>query len=78
MCGLAVDPAMIVAGRLSQGAFGAPLMPQDMSMIMMATFVPGAAAACIPRLRAGKQLVMVMVCPDCHNDRHANLAAVTG
>jgi MFS family permease len=28
ICGLALDPAMIVAGRLMQGAFGALLIPQ--------------------------------------------------
>ena len=37
VCGLAVDPAMIVAGRLFQGAFGALLIPQGIS-ILMATF----------------------------------------
>jgi EmrB/QacA subfamily drug resistance transporter len=34
ICGLAVDPAMIVAGRLMQGAFGALLIPQGISIIM--------------------------------------------
>jgi EmrB/QacA subfamily drug resistance transporter len=37
VCGLAVDPAMIVTGRLFQGAFGALLIPQGIS-ILMATF----------------------------------------
>lgn len=36
-CGLSVNPAMIVAGRLIQGSFGALLIPQGMS-ILMATF----------------------------------------
>jgi EmrB/QacA subfamily drug resistance transporter len=37
ICGLAADPAMIIVGRLIQGAFGALLIPQGMS-IVMATF----------------------------------------
>jgi len=36
-CGLALDPAMIVIGRLFQGAFGALLIPQGIS-ILMASF----------------------------------------
>jgi len=34
ICGLAADPAMIVAGRLMQGAFGALLIPQGISILM--------------------------------------------
>jgi MFS family permease len=37
ICGLAVDPAMIVAGRLMQGAFGALLIPQGIR-ILIASF----------------------------------------
>jgi EmrB/QacA subfamily drug resistance transporter len=37
LCGLSVDPFMIIAGRLIQGAFGALLIPQGIS-ILMATF----------------------------------------
>ncbi len=37
MCGLAVDPTMIIIGRLLQGSFGAMLIPQGISIIM-ATF----------------------------------------
>jgi EmrB/QacA subfamily drug resistance transporter len=37
LCGLSVDPAMLIAGRLVQGAFGALLIPQGMS-ILTATF----------------------------------------
>jgi len=36
MCGLAVDPAMIIAGRLIQGSFGALLIPQGISILMAA------------------------------------------
>jgi EmrB/QacA subfamily drug resistance transporter len=36
-CGVALSPAMIIAGRLAQGAFGAMLIPQGMS-ILIATF----------------------------------------
>lgn len=36
-CGLSISPAMIVAGSLIQGSFGALLIPQGMS-ILMATF----------------------------------------
>ena len=53
ICGLAVDPAMIVAGRLMQGAFGALLIPQGISIIM-ASFsreqLPRAFAAFGPAL----------------------------
>ncbi|GLC30181.1 MFS transporter [Clostridium omnivorum] len=37
ICGLAVNPTMIIAGRLIQGSFGALLIPQGVS-ILMATF----------------------------------------
>jgi MFS family permease len=37
LCGLSVDPFMIISGRLIQGAFGALLIPQGISIIM-ATF----------------------------------------
>lgn len=37
MCGLSIDPAMIIVGRLIQGSFGALLIPQGIS-ILMATF----------------------------------------
>lgn len=37
LCGLAVNPSMIIVGRLIQGSFGALLIPQGMS-ILMATF----------------------------------------
>lgn len=33
-CGLAVNPSMIIAGRLIQGGFGALLIPQGMSILM--------------------------------------------
>ncbi len=36
-CGLAINPSMIVIGRLIQGSFGALLIPQGMS-ILVATF----------------------------------------
>ncbi len=36
-CGFAVSPAMMIAGRLAQGSFGAMLIPQGMS-ILMSTF----------------------------------------
>ena len=36
-CGLAVDPAMLIAGRLVQGGFGALLIPQGIG-ILLATF----------------------------------------
>ena len=37
VCGLSVDPAMIIVGRLVQGGFGALMIPQGIS-ILMATF----------------------------------------
>ena len=37
LCGLSVDPAMIIVGRLVQGGFGALMIPQGIS-ILMATF----------------------------------------
>jgi EmrB/QacA subfamily drug resistance transporter len=37
LCGLALNPAMMVTGRLIQGGFGALLIPQGMS-ILVATF----------------------------------------
>jgi EmrB/QacA subfamily drug resistance transporter len=37
LCGLSVNPFMIISGRLIQGAFGALLIPQGISIIM-ATF----------------------------------------
>ena len=37
VCGLAADPAMLIAGRLIQGAFGALLIPQGFG-ILLATF----------------------------------------
>ncbi|MDP4145507.1 MAG: MFS transporter [Bacillota bacterium] len=37
ICGLSVNPTMIIAGRLIQGSFGALLIPQGVS-ILMATF----------------------------------------
>ena len=37
LCGLAINPTMIVIGRLIQGSFGALLIPQGMS-ILVATF----------------------------------------
>jgi len=36
MCGLSVDPAMIIVGRLIQGSFGALLIPQGISILMAA------------------------------------------
>ena len=39
LCGLAVNPATMVAGRLLQGGFGALLIPQGMS-ILLAAFSP--------------------------------------
>lgn len=37
LCGLSVDPTMIIIGRLIQGSFGALLIPQGMS-ILVSTF----------------------------------------
>jgi EmrB/QacA subfamily drug resistance transporter len=37
LCGLSVNPAMIIAGRLIQGSFGALLIPQG-ATILLATF----------------------------------------
>ncbi len=37
VCGLSVDPAMLIAGRLVQGGFGALLIPQGIG-ILLATF----------------------------------------
>jgi EmrB/QacA subfamily drug resistance transporter len=37
LCGLSVDPAMIIVGRLIQGGFGALMIPQGIS-ILMASF----------------------------------------
>ncbi len=37
VCGLAFDPAMLIVGRLTQGAFGALLIPQGFG-ILLATF----------------------------------------
>jgi EmrB/QacA subfamily drug resistance transporter len=37
VCGLSIDPAMIIVGRLIQGGFGALMIPQGIS-ILMATF----------------------------------------
>ncbi len=37
VCGLSVDPAMLIAGRLVQGAFGALLIPQGIG-VLIATF----------------------------------------
>jgi len=37
VCGLSVDPAMLIAGRLVQGAFGALLIPQGIG-ILIASF----------------------------------------
>jgi EmrB/QacA subfamily drug resistance transporter len=37
MCGLSVDPGMIIVGRLIQGGFGAVMIPQGIS-ILMASF----------------------------------------
>lgn len=34
LCGLSVDPAMIIIGRIIQGAFGAMLIPQGISILM--------------------------------------------
>src|SRR5207244_6292900 len=36
-CGLSVDPAMLIAGRLVQGGFGALLIPQGLG-ILLGTF----------------------------------------
>lgn len=37
LCGVAVDPAMLIIGRLLQGGFGALLIPQGIG-ILIATF----------------------------------------
>ncbi|MGO8874144.1 MAG: MFS transporter [Acidimicrobiales bacterium] len=37
LCGLSVDPTMIILGRLVQGSFGALMIPQGIS-VLMATF----------------------------------------
>lgn len=34
LCGLSVDPAMLIAGRLIQGGFGALLIPQGMGLLL--------------------------------------------
>ncbi len=34
LCGLSVDPAMIIVGRLVQGGFGALMIPQGISIVM--------------------------------------------
>jgi len=53
MCGLSVDPAMIIVGRLIQGSFGALLIPQGIT-ILMAAFsrdqIPRAFAAFGPAM----------------------------
>ncbi len=53
MCGLSVDPAMIITGRLIQGSFGALLIPQGIT-ILMAAFsreqIPRAFAAFGPAM----------------------------
>ena len=36
MCGLSVDPAMLIAGRLVQGGFGALLIPQGIGILIAA------------------------------------------
>ncbi|MFI5268838.1 MAG: MFS transporter [Chloroflexota bacterium] len=36
LCGLSVDPAMLIIGRIIQGAFGAMLIPQGISILMAA------------------------------------------
>jgi EmrB/QacA subfamily drug resistance transporter len=36
MCGLSVNPAMIIVGRLIQGSFGALLIPQGITILMAA------------------------------------------
>ncbi|MDQ6937588.1 MAG: MFS transporter, partial [Actinomycetota bacterium] len=34
VCGLAVDPAILIAGRLAQGGFGALLIPQGIGILL--------------------------------------------
>ena len=51
LCGLSVDPSMIIIGRLIQGGFGALMIPQGISIIM-ATFSREQTAARFQRLRA--------------------------
>ena len=46
LCGLSVDPSMIIVGRLIQGGFGALMIPQGVS-ILMATFSTSAAPSSI-------------------------------
>src|SRR5450755_3664900 len=52
-CGLSVDPAMLITGRLVQGGFGALLIPQGIG-ILLATFsreqIPRAVSAFGPVL----------------------------
>jgi EmrB/QacA subfamily drug resistance transporter len=59
LCGVSVNPGMLIAGRLAQGAFGALLIPQGMS-ILTATFsreqLPRAFAAFGPVLGASAVL----------------------
>ena len=59
VCGLSVDPAMLVAGRLVQGGFGALLIPQGIG-ILIATFsreqLPRAGSAFGPVMGASAVL----------------------
>jgi EmrB/QacA subfamily drug resistance transporter len=58
-CGLSVDPAMLIAGRLVQGGFGALLIPQGIG-ILIGTFsreqIPRAVSAFGPALGASAVL----------------------
>ncbi len=59
VCGLSVDPGMLVAGRLVQGGFGALLIPQGIG-ILLATFsrdqIPRAVSAFGPVMGASAVL----------------------
>jgi len=50
VCGLAVDPIMLIAGRLVQGGFGALLIPQGIG-ILIATFSRQQSTASGQRVR---------------------------
>ena len=51
-CGLAVDPVMLIAGRLVQGGFGALLIPQGIG-ILIDTFSREQLPRAFSRVRSG-------------------------
>ena len=59
LCGLSVDPAMLVAGRLVQGGFGALLIPQGIGILITAfsrAQIPRAVSAFGPVMGASAVL----------------------